>query len=491
MSKIVLGTPTPHWAQRVGDFLGNLGAQQRRQREIEEQQKQQAMQQEIERARQYVKNAADPNAALQQVPEALRPFVTYETYRDPLTEQKRKIEAARQGEVLGLYGQSQQPQSQPQAPVREPFDFRQESEFSNWYAGHAKQLGLNPNPDDPQHRYDYRAAHRSGAEPQLDPQSGEMHWPSQFKAPDHPNRYVNGVDTISGTKTLEFVPGRDGAPGLDGAAPIAPSTGPGQMQNLGNGGGGSVAEQIMNRILRIGDALGDEKMKQAAELVMMSGLPDSEEMDALRIRLKTLVDAPTRYDQDSTTERTQMQQTGANHRTQVTANASRDVANINQGGATFRHTTPSADAKLKQAPRQQAKIIEDTPGYKKQEAFLSGLHDQESKLLQERAGSQEMLKRFPGAVSEKQKLQRTEGILAMLRSQIEQKKKERDATVTKLKAGGWMLREEYEAAKLRAPAGDGSPAPLSDDMRAAIRALDPSITEAELNDILTGGGFDE
>jgi hypothetical protein len=426
MSKIVLGTPTPHWASRVSDFLGNLGAEQRQQRQVEEQQRQQVMAQEIERARQYVKNAADPNAALQQVPEALRPFVTYETYRDPLAEQKRQIEAARQGEVLGLYGQGQpQQQRQPQ-PQGRPFDFAVD---------------------------------------------GRVDAPQQ--------------------QTMEFVPGRDGAPGFEGAAPIAPSTGPGQMQNLGNGGGGSTAEQIMNRILRIGDALGDEKMKQAAELVMMSGLPDSEEMDALRVRLKTLVDAPTRYVQDATTERTQMQQTGANHRTQVTANASRDVANINQGGATFRHTTPSADAKLKQAPRQQVKIIEDTPGYKKQEAFLSGLHDQESKLLQERAGSQEMLKRFPGAVSEKQKLQRTEGILAMLRSQIEQKKKERDATVTKLKAGGWMLREDYEAANLQAPAGEGSPAPLSDDMRAAIRALDPSITEAELNEILNSGGFDE
>jgi hypothetical protein len=122
MSKIVMGQSTPHWAQRVGDFLGNMGAQQRRQREIEEQQKQQMMQQEIERARQYVKGAADPNAALQDVPEALRPFVTYETYRDPMAQQKRKIEEAQLAERGNLYGLGggQPQQQQPQA---RPFDF--------------------------------------------------------------------------------------------------------------------------------------------------------------------------------------------------------------------------------------------------------------------------------------------------------------------------------------------------------------------------------
>jgi hypothetical protein len=122
MSKIVMGQSTPHWAQRVGDFLGNMGAQQRQQRQVEEQQKQQMMQQEIERARQYVKNAADPNAALQQVPEALRPFVTYETYRDPMVEKERAIKGAQLDERGNLYGLGggQPQQQQPQA---RPFDF--------------------------------------------------------------------------------------------------------------------------------------------------------------------------------------------------------------------------------------------------------------------------------------------------------------------------------------------------------------------------------
>jgi hypothetical protein len=62
--------------------------------------------------------------------------------------------------------------------------------FQQWYAGHAKKLGLASNPDDPQHKYDYRAAYRAGAAPGPD-----GHWPSQFKADDHPNRFINGVDT--------------------------------------------------------------------------------------------------------------------------------------------------------------------------------------------------------------------------------------------------------------------------------------------------------
>lgn len=65
--------------------------------------------------------------------------------------------------------------------------------FRRWYSTRASSLGLSPNPDDPQHRYDYRAAFAAGGEP-----DAEGHWPSQFKADDHPNRFVNGVDTKTG-----------------------------------------------------------------------------------------------------------------------------------------------------------------------------------------------------------------------------------------------------------------------------------------------------
>src|SRR5215475_12727514 len=60
-----------------------------------------------------------------------------------------------------------------------------ESQFQDWYKGQASKLGLNPNPDDPEHHYDYRAAYQAGAKPD---ESG--HWPSQFKTEGHPRRFI-------------------------------------------------------------------------------------------------------------------------------------------------------------------------------------------------------------------------------------------------------------------------------------------------------------
>jgi len=69
------------------------------------------------------------------------------------------------------------------------------NKFDEWYAQKAKQFGLNPDPNDPRHHYDYRSAFSAGAEP-----DSEGHWPSIFKKPTHPNRYVDGIDTITGEK---------------------------------------------------------------------------------------------------------------------------------------------------------------------------------------------------------------------------------------------------------------------------------------------------
>jgi hypothetical protein len=75
----------------------------------------------------------------------------------------------------------------------------QETEFLRWYADIAARMkaldpnnrGLNPNPDDPGHRYDYRGAWLAGFGP--DP-NNDMHWPSKFKDDDHPNRFVKLID---------------------------------------------------------------------------------------------------------------------------------------------------------------------------------------------------------------------------------------------------------------------------------------------------------
>ena len=56
-----------------------------------------------------------------------------------------------------------------------------ENEFTTWYGKHAKTLGLNADPDDPKHFYDYRAAFKAGVEP-----DDKGHWPDTYKLPGHP-----------------------------------------------------------------------------------------------------------------------------------------------------------------------------------------------------------------------------------------------------------------------------------------------------------------
>ena len=70
-----------------------------------------------------------------------------------------------------------------------------EARFQSWYATKAKKLGLDPNPDDPEHYYDYRAAFRAGVEP-----DATGHWPSEFKLEGHPRMVVDGINTKTGEK---------------------------------------------------------------------------------------------------------------------------------------------------------------------------------------------------------------------------------------------------------------------------------------------------
>ena len=79
---------------------------------------------------------------------------------------------------------------------------KEDSGFMDWYNKFASINGLDPNPDAPEHHYDYRAAYRAGAMPVRDPVDGMLHLPSEFKTKEHPNRFVtiDGVmtDTITG-----------------------------------------------------------------------------------------------------------------------------------------------------------------------------------------------------------------------------------------------------------------------------------------------------
>ena len=70
-----------------------------------------------------------------------------------------------------------------------------ETEFLDWYSRLAEKSDINPDPDDPRHYYDYRAAYEEGAD--LDER---RHLPSRFKHDLHPNRFITHEDGIYDTK---------------------------------------------------------------------------------------------------------------------------------------------------------------------------------------------------------------------------------------------------------------------------------------------------
>jgi hypothetical protein len=78
----------------------------------------------------------------------------------------------------------------------------EESRFQKDYSNLVQSLGssLAPNPDDPLHFYDYRGAWKAK---KLKP-GPNSHFPSEFKMPGHPNRFVDGVDTITGNPANEL-----------------------------------------------------------------------------------------------------------------------------------------------------------------------------------------------------------------------------------------------------------------------------------------------
>jgi hypothetical protein len=81
--------------------------------------------------------------------------------------------------------------------IPEDWTYSDELEFRKWYDGWSRMLRLDPDPDNPQHFYDYRAAFMAGAQPTKE--SG-WHWPSEFKIEGHPNLIVDGVNTKTGKK---------------------------------------------------------------------------------------------------------------------------------------------------------------------------------------------------------------------------------------------------------------------------------------------------
>lgn len=106
--------------------------------------------------------------------------------------------AGREMSVAGMVADYTDPMRDVPTEIRPPFeDPAREAEFQGWYRGRAEQLGLNPNPDDPLHQYDYRRAFEVDADTEMGA-DGLQHWPSEFKLRDHPNLIVDGNVTATG-----------------------------------------------------------------------------------------------------------------------------------------------------------------------------------------------------------------------------------------------------------------------------------------------------
>jgi hypothetical protein len=134
------------------------------------------------------------------------PGMTYREYRAAIKGVGTSPTQGGQTPAAGAAtGTAASPTTTPQGPVKTTtsptsLSKTEESKFQAWYAGQAKKLGLNPNPDDPQHFYDWRAAYKAGAKPDA---SG--HWPSTYKREGHPNMVVGGVNTKTGEPEAPIV----------------------------------------------------------------------------------------------------------------------------------------------------------------------------------------------------------------------------------------------------------------------------------------------
>ena len=77
----------------------------------------------------------------------------------------------------------------------------EEAKFETWYADFVNKNNLNPDPDAPGHKYDYRGAFKANVRAIL-AEDGWYHMSSKFKDFDHPNRFVEGQDTITGNVAI-------------------------------------------------------------------------------------------------------------------------------------------------------------------------------------------------------------------------------------------------------------------------------------------------
>jgi hypothetical protein len=102
---------------------------------------------------------------------------------------------------------------QSQKPLPRFSDQRQEAQFQDWYKQNFASRGINPNPDDPLHYYDYRKAFQEGMQLTPDPSDLDergrprLHGDSKYKLPGHPREYLETPQGRLHTPTGKVTPG--------------------------------------------------------------------------------------------------------------------------------------------------------------------------------------------------------------------------------------------------------------------------------------------
>ena len=98
------------------------------------------------------------------------------------------------------------PQSEPKWPLAE------NREFMNWYAPVAKKLGIDPDPDAPEHHYDYLSFYndmKAGKPGVISPDQPGGHFPSDYKTAGHPRTFLpDPAGKVFDTRTAKYLTGQ-------------------------------------------------------------------------------------------------------------------------------------------------------------------------------------------------------------------------------------------------------------------------------------------
>jgi hypothetical protein len=82
--------------------------------------------------------------------------------------------------------------------------------FRDWYGAVSNKLGISPDPDDPEHHYDYRAFYDAMKRGEaISPDQPGGHFPSTYKTEGHPRTYLDDPTTgkVFDTRSAEYLAG--------------------------------------------------------------------------------------------------------------------------------------------------------------------------------------------------------------------------------------------------------------------------------------------